>query len=72
MGSDETAAELVKISEEFTNTDSLLRAAGSDSSDHIVQVFGAGAGLHGLVSGNTGVGLWVEVPRVVEISADSE
>jgi hypothetical protein len=72
LSGDESTAELVEISEEFANTDALLRAVSSDSSDNIVQVLGAGAVLHGLVSDNARLSLGEEVPGVVEISTDSE
>jgi len=72
LSGDESTAELVEISEEFSNTDALLRAVSSDSSDNIIQIFRHGAVLHGIVTTDARLSLGEEIPRVVEISADSE
>jgi len=69
---DPATSELVEVTEELTTTDALLRAASSNASNDVVEVFGCGAVLHGLVSGNARFGLGEEIPRVVEIAANSE
>lgn len=65
-------SELVEVTEELTTTDALLRAASSNASNDVVEVIGASGVLHGLVSGNARFGFGEEVPRVVEIAANSE
>lgn len=72
MGGDEATAELVEVSEEFSNTDALLRAVSSDSSQDVIEVVRVGASLHSLVSTDAGLSLGEKVPGVVEISANSK
>jgi len=72
LGGDEATAEFVEVSEELSDTDALLRAVSSDSSQDVIEVVGVGAGLHSLVATDAGFSLGEEVPGVVEISANSE
>ena len=68
--SDVALSELIEVSEELTNSNSLLHAVSSDSSQHIVNVIRLGSA--DIIASGSWLSFRVVVERVVEVSADVE
>jgi len=67
---DESGSKFIKVTEEFTNSDSLLRTKLTNASKNILNVIRGVADNFSL--GNSGLGLGEVVERVVEVATNTE